>query len=302
MLKFFFGFVLALAAAAAPALAQGANQDRLFAESRFVVRDRFSDEIVGEGPDLIFIGGIASRAAWKATAERLKGRYRLHLIQIAGFAGEPARANAGGEVLIPMAEALDAYLVEQKLTPAVLIGHWLGGSVTLYLAERHPQHLTKALIVDAVPFIGNMQNPPLATVETIRPQAERARDRILAAGQPTPEQIEPEMGAMSRDKATRRLVAEWRARSDHTVVARVYYESLTWDLRLGLGSVETPILVLHPDMAPLGVPPGQMEKAFPALYASAPGVRTKLVSDSLHFIMLDQPQLFADTLDAFLAD
>jgi hypothetical protein len=34
-----------------------------------VVRDRFSDEIVGQGPDLVLVPGLASsRGTWKATA------------------------------------------------------------------------------------------------------------------------------------------------------------------------------------------------------------------------------------------
>jgi pimeloyl-ACP methyl ester carboxylesterase len=60
-----------------------------------VTRDRFSDEIVGQGPDLIFLPGLASsRDVWKAETARLKNHYRVHLIQIAGFAGAPSRANA----------------------------------------------------------------------------------------------------------------------------------------------------------------------------------------------------------------
>src|ERR1700749_1850920 len=123
MFKFLAAFSLA-AILAGPAAAQTpTDPNRLFADSKLVVRDRFSDEIVGKGPDLVLIPGLASsRVTWKATAERLRGHYRLPLIQTAGFAGEPARANAGGEVLIPTAEAIDAYLVEQKLTPATLIG------------------------------------------------------------------------------------------------------------------------------------------------------------------------------------
>ncbi|HEX4296309.1 MAG TPA: alpha/beta fold hydrolase, partial [Rhizomicrobium sp.] len=102
-----------------------------------VTRERFSDEIVGAGPDLVFIPGLASsRATWKATADRLRGHYRLHLIQLAGFAGEAPRANAAGAVLVPTAEAIDAYLVEAHLTPATLIGHSLGGTTILYLAQH----------------------------------------------------------------------------------------------------------------------------------------------------------------------
>ncbi|HEX3700338.1 MAG TPA: alpha/beta hydrolase [Phenylobacterium sp.] len=295
---------LALLALGSAAAAQApADPNRLFADSKLVVRDRFSDEIVGKGPDVVFIPGLASsRATWKATAQRLRGKYRLHLIQIAGFAGEPARANATGDVLVPTAEAIDAYLVQQKLSPAVAIGHSLGGTTLLYLSEKHPEHLKKVLIVDALPFFGGVQSPT-ATSDSIRPQAEKMRAAMLAsAGKPvTAAQLEPQMKAMSKDAATVHMISEWGVVSDRTVVARAMYDDLTLDLRPGLASIKTPITLLYPDNVPLGVPVGMMQKVYPAVYAPAKTVTPKLVADSQHFIMLDQPQVFAEDLDAFLA-
>jgi pimeloyl-[acyl-carrier protein] methyl ester esterase len=296
----FLALLGAVAAIAAPAAAQDAN--KLFADSRVVVRERFSDEIVGTGPDLVFIPGLASsRATWKATAERLRGHYRLHLIQIAGFAGEPSRGNATGDVLVPTAEALDAYLVEQKLSPATAIGHSLGGTTLLYLAEKHPEHLKKVLIVDALPFFGGMQDPK-ATADSVRPMAAKMRDGMLAgAGPVTAASLEPQMKAMSKDAATVHMVSEWGAVSDRTVVARAMYDDLTLDLRPGLAGIRTPIVLLYPDNAPLGVPAGMMEKVYPAVYAPASTVKPTLVANSQHFIMFDQPQAFDTALDAFLA-
>ena len=291
----------ATAAATAPAQAP-ADPNRLFADSRLVVRDRFSDEIVGKGPDLVLIPGLASsRATWRATAERLRVHYRLHLIQIAGFAGEPARANAAGDVLIPTAEAIDAYLVDAKLSPATVVGHSLGGTTLLYLAQKHPEHLKKLLIVDALPFFGAMQNPG-ATVDSVRPMAARMRDAMAANTAPvTAQSLMPQMKAMSKDPATQLMVSEWGAVSNHTVVARALYDDLTLDLRPGLAAIKTPIVLLYPDNVPLGVPAGMMEKVYPAVFAPAAPVKTVLVKDSQHFIMLDQPRAFADALDAFLA-
>jgi pimeloyl-[acyl-carrier protein] methyl ester esterase len=302
-----FKFLAVLAAAAvvagsAAAQVPPADPNRLFADSKVVVRDRFSDEIVGKGPDLVLIPGLASsRVTWKATAERLRGHYRLHLIQIAGFAGEPARANATGDVLVPTAEAIDAYLVEQKLTPATLIGHSLGGTTILYLSEKHGGHLKKALMVDALPFFGGMQDPK-ATSESVAPGAAKARDAMIATGAKpaTAAQLEPQMKAMSKDAATVHLVSEWGAVSDRSVVARALYDDITLDLRPGLASIKTPIVLVYPDDVPLGMPAGMMEKIYPALYAPATSVKTVLVTNSLHFVMLDQPAAFDAALDAFL--
>lgn len=303
MLKTVAGLAAALILAV-PAVAAPAAQDpnKLFADSKVVVRDRFSDEIVGRGPDLVFIPGLASsRATWKVTAERLRGKYRLHLIQVAGFAGEPARANAEGEVVLPTADAIDAYLVEQKLSPAVVVGHSLGGTMLLYLAQKHPEHLRKVFIVDALPFFGGMQSPN-ATVDSVRPQAERMRDMMLkSAGQASAAQLESQMAAMSKDPAARRMIAAWGAVSDRTVVARAMYEDLLLDLRPGLDTIRAPVVLMHPDNAPLGVPAGVMEKVYAGLYAPAPTVKLKLATGAQHFVMLDQPDQFAQELDAFLA-
>lgn len=300
MFRVLLGFAAALVVTL-PAAAQTADPNRLFADSKLVVRDRFSDEIVGKGPDVVFIPGLASsRATWKATAERLRGKYRLHLIQVAGFAGEPARGNAQGDVLIPTAEAIDAYLVEQKLSPATVVGHSMGGTTLLYLAQTHPEHLKKAMVVDALPFFGGMQDPA-ATADSVRPQAAKMRDMMLANTRPvTAQALEPQMAGMSKDPATRHLIAEWGAVSDRTVVARAMYDDLTLDLRPKLSSIKTPITLLYPDNAPLGVPAGMMEKVYPALYAPAASVKTQVVAGSQHFIMLDQPQAFDAALDAFL--
>ena len=302
MRKLLTGLGAALILAGSAMAQTAADPNRLFADSRLVVRDRFSDEIVGKGPDLVFIPGLASsRVSWKATAERLRGHYRLHLIQIAGFAGEPARANAAGDVLIPTAEAIDAYLVEQKLTPATVIGHSLGGTTSLYLAEKHGDHLKKALMVDALPFFGGMQDPK-ATSESVAPQAAKNRDAMMnSKGQTTAAQLEPQMKAMSKDPATVRMISEWGAVSDRHVVAQAMYDDLTLDLRAGLPSIKTPMVLVHPDNVPLGVPAGMMEKIYPALYAQAPTVKIVLVANSLHFVMLDQPEAFNAALDAFLA-
>ena len=177
-----------LAACAAIILAQGAAQaaaadpNRLFPDSRLVVQERISVEVIGKGPDLVLVPGLASsRETWKATAERLKGRYRLHLVQVAGFSGEPARANATGEVVAPTAEAIDTYIRGQKLGPATVVGHSLGGTMILMLAERHPEDLKRAFIVDALPFYGMAMAGPMATVDNVQAGAARTRDAMLAA-------------------------------------------------------------------------------------------------------------------------
>ncbi len=305
--RFSIAFAAALCATLpnAPALAQPnpavsapADANRLFADSRLIVRDRISVEVVGKGPDLVFIPGLASsRDTWRVTAQRLRGQYRLHLIQVAGFAGEPARANAVGDVLIPTAEAIDAYIVDQKLAPATVIGHSMGGTIALYLAEHHPRDLKKVLIVDAAPFFAQVMMGPAATLDEVRPIAEHIRTGPPQSQADTKKMI----AGMVTGEADQARVARWGRASDQSVIQRALADDLVLDLRPGLAGVTTPITVLYPDYAPLGVPAGATDRTYGAFFAAMPGKTLTRVDRSLHFIMFDQPAAFAAALDAFLA-
>ncbi len=264
-----------------------------------VIRDRFSDQIVGHGPDLILIPGLASsRETWKAAAEHLKGSYRLHLIQVAGFAGEPPRANAKGEVLTPTAEAIDAYLVEQHLVPATVIGHSLGGTMTLYIAEKHAAHLKMAMLVDTLPYFATLMNPK-ATVETMKPQADAVRARTEKMN---PQQRDMMMKSMATSPADIEMIKGWGAASDTSTVANATADDLMLDLRPDLATITTPITLLHPDYSALGSPPGATDGMYKAAYAAAPTVKVVEIAPSLHFIMLDQPLKFDAAVDAFLTN
>jgi pimeloyl-ACP methyl ester carboxylesterase len=266
----------------------------LFPDSDTVVKDRFSVEIVGHGPDLVLIPGLASpRATWKATAERLRTQYRLHLIQVSGFAGEPSRANASGPVLLPTAEAIDAYLVEAKLTPATVIAHSLGGTMGLWLAENHPEHLKKLLIVDSIPFLGQLFGG--ATAESVKPIANTIR--VSAESAPPNDDLLARMVTAPADKV---MVTEWARTSDRMAVANAMADGIVLDLRPSLAAISVPTTLLYPDTIP-GVPQGMADSMYASFYAAAPQIKRVRIDQSLHFIMLDQPEKFAAALDAFLA-
>lgn len=94
-----------------------------------VISDRITVTVQGKGPDVLLIPGLAcSRAVWDATVAHLGGRYRLHLVQVAGFAGSPARANAQGLILQPTVDALDAYIKTNHLKAPLVIGDSIGRS------------------------------------------------------------------------------------------------------------------------------------------------------------------------------
>jgi pimeloyl-[acyl-carrier protein] methyl ester esterase len=267
--------------------------------SQTIVLDRFSDEIIGKGADIILIPGLASsRDTWKGQIGPLASHYRIHLIQVAGFAGEPSRSNATGAVVVPTAEALDAYLVSQHLTPAVLIGHSLGGTMTLYLAEHHPDHIKKALLVDALPFFATVMGNPQATVESMTPIAAGIRANSMPD---TPERMAQRMATMAVAQSDKDVISNWSKSSDASVIRNALADDLTLDLRPGLATISTPLTLVYPDYAPLGSPKGAADGQYRGAYSAVPHMTFVPVTDSLHFIMLDQPKQFESALNAFLA-
>jgi pimeloyl-ACP methyl ester carboxylesterase len=291
---------LLAAALIAPSLAH-ADPVLFPGESTVATRDRLSDEIVGHGPDIVFIPGLASsRETWRSQAMQLKDHYRVHLINLAGFAGEPSRANAKGDVFVPTAEALDAYLVEQHLAPATLIGHSLGGTMLLYLAEKHPADIKKGFIVDALPFYGVLMGGPTATSESLKPIADSIR------ANPQKMFDEPRYSQMLKSMVSsddhQALIRTWGKASDPGVSVNAMADDMTLDLRPGLGAITTPLTLIYPDYAPAGSPKGVSDMMYRGAYASDKTMSFVLATDSLHFIMFDQPAQLDAALDKFLAN
>src|SRR3954467_6803920 len=112
---------------------------------------RFTVEVIGSGPDVILIPGLtASKNVWRPSVAAVPG-YRSHLTQGAGFAGAPVAANARGEIVAPLADEIARYIRANGLKRPAIVGHSMGGTLALMLAERHPDAVGKVMVVDMLP-------------------------------------------------------------------------------------------------------------------------------------------------------
>jgi pimeloyl-ACP methyl ester carboxylesterase len=142
--------------------------------------DRISVTVTGQGPDILLIAGLgASAAIWDETTAHLRGAFRLHQIQIRGFAGTPALANASGAVLAPVVDAIRCYVGHQDIRDFSLIGHSFGGLIAMQLAIALPTSTARLLVVDALPFLGLIYGPD-TTPATMEPLIRDMRERIIA--------------------------------------------------------------------------------------------------------------------------
>ena len=260
----------------------------------------FTATVEGSGPDVIMIPGLMTgRRVWDRSVASLGGRFRVHRLQVAGFAGEPAAGNADGPILDALVEELHAYIAENRLRRPLLVGHSIGGLIALMLAARHPEDAGRVLIVDALPFYGMLFGPD-ATAAGVEPRAAAFRDMVLGMSEEAYRAQQPTtLAALIRNEAARPAVLEDTLASDRAVVARAIYEDMVADMRPSLPDMRTPLTVVY------AVNPFATEESFGRLmrsgYAGAPAVRFVPVESSYHFIMLDQPERFAAILAEFLA-
>jgi pimeloyl-ACP methyl ester carboxylesterase len=266
------------------------------------VSDRLSVEVVGSGPDVVLIPGFASsREVWRAEAERLKATHRVHLVQLAGFAGEPW-VHGDGPFVQPMAEELARYIHEQRLERPAVIGHSMGGMTAILLAQQSPELVGRVMSVDSLPFFSALFGPQV-TAATARPFAEQAAAGIIGADE-AGFRAGQERSAIgySRTPATRTAMVEWSMRSDRQAMASAIREVMTTDLRPGLAAMTTPVWAVYAADADGGAPAAMADALWAREYAGLPGVRLIRVDASRHFIMADQPARFAELVDQLLAE
>ncbi|SNS27477.1 Pimeloyl-ACP methyl ester carboxylesterase [Granulicella rosea] len=254
----------------------------------------------GKGPDVILIPGLGSgRDDFAAEAALLAPSYRLHLVQLAGFAGEPSGPNATGPILAPVVEQLHQYIVDNHLQHPAIIGHSLGGLLTLMLAQRYPGDAGRLLIVDSLPFYGLVFSPQ-ATVELVAPQAKIMGDTLLGMPDDQYAATQPLMASrlVKSPEGAKKVVADTLA-SDRKVVVAAMEEDLATDLRPTVAQIKIPITVLYPFNASQGSE-AEVTALYKGSFAGMPNVKFTRIDDSMHFIMFDQPAAFHAAVVGFL--
>ena len=262
--------------------------------------DRLSVEVIGSGPDVILIPGLASsREVWRPLATRLAATHRVHLVQLAGFAGEPW-SHGDGPFVTPEVEDLARYIAEVGFDHPAVIGHSMGGLSGLLLAQSHPDHVGRLMIVDALPFYSAMFGPTV-TADQARPFAAQAAAGILAADETAFRAQQGQTAAsLARDPAMREHIIDWSMASDRRAFAAAMSDVMTTDARPGLAAMTTPVTALYATDPDGGPPPAMAQGLWEREYAALPGVKVIRVDASRHFIMADQPARFDALVDEFL--
>ena len=274
-----------------------------FAADDIYTADRFTVTTSGAGPDVIFVPGLGCSAdIWNPVVAALGNRFRVHLVQIAGFAGAPVRGNASGDVCAGVADGLAAYIAAQKLGRPALVGHSMGGTIGLMLAERHPETLGRLMVVDMLPNLAVVMLPPNAPASTVHNFAAAVGGGMEHADAASYRQsVDHSLSSMILTASARPEIARQNIASDHGVAGRAMREIIESDLTPGLGKVGIPVTVLYAWNSHAPYSAAQADFLYRNAYAGLHGAKLVRIDDSAHFVMIDQAAKFEAALGSFLA-
>ena len=108
-----------------------------------------NSRVAGEGPAVILIHGLFGNGGnLGALSRALQDRYRVYSVDLPNHGRSARLENATVET---MAQAVDKWALGQGIQDARLVGHSLGGKVSMALALVRPEYVRGLVVADIAP-------------------------------------------------------------------------------------------------------------------------------------------------------
>lgn len=246
-------------------------------------------------PPMLCVHGGAAHAHWfDYTAPGLGTDYHVRALDLRGH-GDSAWADPPDYSYARYASDLAEVVEKLDLRDFVLIGHSMGGLVSLVYAANHPGRVGRLVVVDsmmhmtedrvaAIRSVGQRRGSSYATREDFA-----ARFRLRPAGTTAPPQV---VRHMALHGCRQDADGSWRHKFDRDVYAtRENLDGMPcWE------RIRIPALLVKGDRSPRITP-----RIFSAVQARCPQVELAEVANSDHHVTLDNPAGFVKAVKTFLA-
>lgn len=253
-------------------------------------------EAYGRGrPVLLLHGWLNSWAVWRNTVEVLGKDFRVYALDFLGFgdSGDQAEEFSVNNFTLLVNQFMDRLAIPK----AALVGHSMGGTVSLNAALRYPEKVVKVVVIGS-PIHGSSLSALLKIA---------GNRGWIGLGQSTPvlynlfqSGFKPFLRVYSRllsrdGEMLGRMLSEDMGK----LAIAPFIESITTlrqtDLRPRVGSVQVPVLGIY-GKKDLIVDP----KQYRVLSDCLPSSKIAWFEESGHFPMIDEPERFYETLSQFL--
>jgi pimeloyl-ACP methyl ester carboxylesterase len=246
-------------------------------------------------PPMLCVHGGAAHAHWfDFVAPALSADYHVRALDLRGH-GDSQAAEPPSYRYQDYASDLAAAIEKLDLRDFVLVGHSMGGMVSLVYAAGYPGRVSRLIVADStmqmgedrvatLRDVGSRQGSVYATQEELVARYRLRPSGTLAA----PETVRYVAAHSSRQSAD----GTWRHKFDRNVYAR--RENIDgmpyWD------KIRIPALIVKGDHSPRISP-----EIFAEVKARCPQVELAEVPQSDHHVTLDNPPGFVDAVRPFLS-
>jgi len=248
----------------------------------------------GQGDPVILIHGMAASLHgwnWLVPALAANG-YSALALDLPGHGDSPKPDDPGQYTIESFYTSLDAWIDSQDFAaPPVLVGHSLGGYLSLSYAVRHPVQVRALVLIDPLynleqlsPFVRMLRHRPAISEKALHLIPERVISALLS-WDPTRSEDHP------RD-ARQQIAADYKRASSHIV----YIPASLQDLTPLLSQVTLPSLVIWGEKD-LTLRPD----SFPALAEALPNALSRAIRGAGHQPHIGQPTLVNRLALDFLA-
>ncbi len=246
-------------------------------------------ETYGRGrPVILLHGWLGSWSLWRSTIEQLGKEFRTYALDFFGFGDSLDRTS--DFTVNNFVELVSQFMDRLGIAKAPLVGHSMGGTVSLGVAIRYPEKVVKVTVVGS-PVVGSSLNffLKLSGYQTIASLVYRM-----------PIILDLFIMGLTRAGSKEGRAIHQMVRVDASKVSmNSFFQSIgtlrDTDLRPQLADLRMPILGIY-GKRDIIVHPGQSK----VLLKYAPTSREAWFEGSGHFPMIDEPDRFIQTVTHFL--
>jgi pimeloyl-ACP methyl ester carboxylesterase len=245
-------------------------------------------EVYGRGKPVILLHGwLGSWGMWQDTMTYLGHTCRTYALDFWGF-GESGKKRATYAVQ-DFVSLVDQFMEQLGILRAPLVGHSMGGTVSLSVAIQYPDRVTKVVVIGS-PIVGSSLTlmPTLASYKPVAVMVYNAMGLLklgLRLAAPT----------ITRDRRWSSMISRDLSRTTLESFLLSIASLRQTDLLPSLSRIQVPVMGMYGHKDNI-VKPDQWQP----LLAGVPHARIERYPDCGHFPMLDQPQRFMATLGSFL--
>lgn len=253
----------------------------------------FNVIIKGQGkPVLLFPGFGCTGQVWDETVAQVSKTHKCYIFTFAGF-GDVKPIEIPWFATIKT--DLEKYITSNRLTNSTLIGHSIGGTLSLWLASSNPEWFEKIILIDALPASAALMIPNYNGEKLLydNPQSKSMLEMSDADFQNMNNQS---VQYMCNNKEKQKVIAKMLNQSDRKTYVYGYIDMLNLDLRSEITKIKTPVMILAATNPTLET----VTKTYLEQYKNLTSVTILYAENAAHFVMFDQPEWFLSQINKII--